>query len=268
MSPKDVKKAHAALEYQKSRPKMRYKPRTISNLDDFRAEVKILLGPRAHLFSDYKDRRFFTFGSCFANNIVAHLQSIGANAKTSMMAEDVNSPFNNRLFLRRIMLGEKHPITEELCPFVDFDAIRSDLMQATDVIVTLGNVFHLTLNGKPILRYAVGSELVEETPEETVRYLSEMAELLAGPRLFATVSPIPISGYMGTAHGSVMEADCASKSQLRTAIRSVKEFYYLPTFEIFRWLSAHQAFPTFGGDDGHQRHLSGGQLGVVMEALC
>lgn len=267
VSRKRASREMAVFEYARSRPKMRYKPRTISNLSDFGAEVGNVLGDRAHLFSDYKSRRFFTFGSCFANNIVAYLTSIGANAKTSMMTEDVNSPFNNRIFLRRILLGEKHPITDELSQFVDFDSMREDLNSATDVIVTLGNIFRLTLNDRPILKFVPGAFLEEESLEESVEYLTEMAGLLNG-RLYATVSPIPISGYMGASYGSVMEADCASKSQLRTAIRRVPKFTYLPVFEIFRWLSAHQAFPTFGGDDGHQRHITMSQLGVVMGALC
>lgn len=65
----------------------------------------------------------------------------------------------------------------------------------------------------------------------------------------------------------MIEADCASKSQLRAALRACDGYEYLPTFEVFKWLPPHQQFATFGGDDGHPRHLVQKHVDLVMETM-
>ena len=257
---KDASRDMAVFDFPKLKGTLRYDPRGIKDLTDMQQEVSKLMGVKAHILADYPGRKIVTFGSCFANNIVAYLVAKGANAKTTMLTEDINCTYNNSLFLRKVFLGESSPLTDELK--VNYKGIASDLKDATDVILTLGNIFRLQHKGGP---------LVQETPEETVELLRDVVSLVktnTRARLFITVSPIPISGYRGSDYATAIEADCSSKCQLRTALRSVDGFTYLPIFEIFRWLAPHTAFAAFGGDDGHQRHITRSQLEVVMEALC
>lgn len=256
---------------------LRYELPVISDLAQFSAQADQLLGDRRALFTDMQSRRLLTFGSCFAVNIGRVLREKGCSVYTLVIAEDVNSPFNNLQLLRRIFLGENTPVAEELQTIsgLDYDVIRAEFAKATDIIFTLGNIYHLEADGEPTLFAREGSEIVGETIEETVRCLREIFRLLTThtqARILASVSPIPISGYRGDTFPSAIEADCVSKSQLRAALHAGLKDYpdvgYMPTFEIFRWLPAHQAFPTFGLDDGNARHIAQILLNKVLDSIA
>ena len=145
---------------------------------------------------------------------------------------------------------------------------------ATDIVFTLGNIFYLTVDGKNVIGHLdtqKRAQLNEQTLDGTQACIEEGLRLLhehSSARIYVTVSPVPISRNRGARYGSAMEADCASKCQLRTALSRVKgKFTYLPLFEVFKWLAPHQSFPTFGADDGNSRHIAQDQIRVVMEAL-
>ena len=259
----------SAVDFKSDPRTKRYKPRAIVCLKDLLVEAGSLLGERSKMFGYVVGRRFVTFGSCFATNVAATLGNRGATVFTNCITEDVNSPFNNRLLLRRVFLGEHCPFIDTLGEMtgINFDEMGREFAAATDVIFTLGNVFRLSggdvssKNGRPLER---------ETYEETRGAIQDILDLLAKhtrARVFVSVSPVPISGYRGTEYLSVYEADCASKCQLLTAVRSLEGFTYVPTFEIFRWFAAHQSFPTFGYDNGNQRHIFPDQIEGVIGLL-
>ena len=262
-----------AVDFDQNSHVLRYKLSPIHTLDDFSAEILKIIGDRAGVFTPRPDRKFVTFGSCFAEKVAEALIRNGGDVYTTKVTEDINSPFNNRLLLRRIFLDETNDFIEEMQANTgaDFKEIKHKFCAATDIIFTLGNIFHLAgPNGHQVL-ITKDAVLMRETFDETRSLLAEIISLLQNytkARIFVSASPIPISGYMGDEFASVMEADCASKCQLVTAIRSLKGYTYIPTFEIFRWLAAHQHFPTFGAGGGKPRHLWGAHVGIVMKALC
>jgi hypothetical protein len=270
----------AALEninLQPLRGTMRYEPPIVSDLAQYGRQVELLLGDSKGLFKGMESQRLLTFGSCFAVNLGRLLRDKGRSVYTLVIAEDVNSSFNNLQLLKRVFLGEETPVSEELSVIsgLDYESLRQEFLNASDIIFTLGNIFHLELDGCSTLLATDGATLVAETIGQTVSYLNEIFGLLhrfTKATILASVSPVPISGYRGADFASAIEADCASKSQLRAALVSCRRDFpnirYIPTFEIFRWLPAHQAFPTFGTDDGNARHINGTLLKCVLDAIA
>jgi len=256
---------------------LRYEPPIIKDNEQFRAEADALLGDRRGLFADMSSRRLLTFGSCFAVNMGRALRERGQSVYTLVIAEDVNSCFNNLQLLRAVFLGEHSTVSEELrlISELDYAALKEEFCKATDIVFTLGNIFHLENDGQPTLYGKDGAVLVAESVAETTACLREIFDLLAkftGASVLASVSPIPIFGYRGSDFSSAMEADCVSKSQLRVALneclRDFPAVRYIPTFEIFRWLPAHQAFPTFGLDDSNPRHINQALLNRVLDSIA
>lgn len=262
-----------AVDFDQNRHTLRYRISPIRTQDDLRASIKDLIGDRAFVLKPRPDRRFFTFGSCFAENVAEALIRKGGSVYTSRVTEDINSPYNNLMLLRRVFFGTQSAAADELQANtgVDFTELRKELAKATDVIFTLGNIFRLECEGVHTVISTKYCQMVIETFNETVECLREILKILVehtNARIFVSVSPIPISGYFGDDFKTAVEADCASKCQLVAAIRTLSGFTYIPTFEIFRWLPAHQDFPTFGAGRDNPRHLWGAHVGIVMEALC
>jgi hypothetical protein len=256
---------------------LRYEMPIMTDVAGFGARADLILGKRRGLFTQLEAGRLLAFGSCFAVNIGRTLREAGRSVFTLVIAEDVNSPHNNLQLLRRIFLGETNPISEELGVIsgLDYAQLKKEFEGATNIIFTLGNIFHLELDGAPTLYAKNGAVIAEETIEQTVANLSEIFSLLkngTNAQIIASVSPIPISGYRGDDFASAEEADCVSKSQLRAALHATLKQYpevtYVPTFEIFRWLAAHQAFPTFGLDDGNARHIGQVLLSRVLDSVA
>src|SRR5262249_16985356 len=256
---------------------MRYELPIVSDRAQYGRQVELLLGDSKGLFKSKGPQRLLTFGSCFAINLGRLLKDKSRSVYTLVIAEDVNSPFNNLQLLKRVFLGEETPVSEELSIIsgLDYESLRQEFLNASDIIFTLGNIFHLELDGCSTLLATDGATLVAETLDQTVSCLNEIFDLLCRftkANILVSVSPVPISGYRGADFASAMEADCASKSQLRAVLNSCRKDFpsirYIPTFEIFRWLPAHQAFPTFGTDDGNARHISGALLKCVLDAIA
>lgn len=194
-----------------------------------------------------------------------------------MIAEDVNSPFNNVQLLQAVFGVAMTPVAEELRAIsgLDFTALRGEFLRATDIVFTLGNVYHLESDGQPTLYDRDGAALVGESPAETAACLQAIFALLAQhtrATVWVSVSPVPIAGYRGDEFASAVEADCVSKSQLRAALHAVlKQFpalRYVPTFEMFRWLAPHEAFASYGGDDGNARHINQALLNRVIDLIA
>tara|TARA_R110000868_G_scaffold52597_4_gene165951 strand:- start:2118 stop:2936 length:819 start_codon:yes stop_codon:yes gene_type:complete len=261
------------VDFDQGRHVLRYRFPPIETPEDLQDAIVKLIGVRAGSMTPNKDRSFFTFGSCFAENLAAALKLKGAKVYTTMVTEDVNSPFNNLMMLKRVFLDERSQFSEELAANsnVNYDAMREEFAKATHIIFTLGNIFRIKNDKGHMLLPTKDAWLVRETFDETVASLREVLALLrahTNAEIFVSVSPIPISGYMGSEFLSAIEADCASKCQLLTAIRTLSGFTYIPTFEIFRWLAAHQSFASFGSGGGNARHLYERHIGMVMGVLC
>lgn len=263
------KRMTKAVDFDRTKDTKKYSPKPITNMVEFKNEAVSILGKRAGMLSG-QGRRFVTFGSCFATHIAEYMSRNGVRVYTTCVTEDVNSPFNNRLLLRRVLLKERCPFVDELhsVTSVDYDELAVEFDTATDIIFTLGNIFHLSGG---VAMASADTTLERETYAETVECLKDIVNLLQAhtkAHLFVSVSPVSISGYRGVDFGNAIEADCFSKSQLRAAVKSLNGITYIPTFEIFRWLAAHKSFPTFGEDKGNARHIFRDQIAMVMGALC
>ena len=67
--------------------------------------------------------------------------------------------------------------------------------------------------------------------------------------------------------------DCVSKSTIRTALNEVllsknilsdKKVFYLPSYEIVRWIAPVVSVPIFGVEDAEARHVSN----IVLNSVC
>mgnify|MGYP006112338099 FL=1 len=91
-----------------------------------------------------------------------------------------------------------------------------------------------------------------------------------------TVSPVPIDAVIGIKEKlslNAIEIDCVSKSTLRVALNeflssegSLKDnfLYYLPSYEIVRWIAPLTGIPVFGKEDASSRHVSN----IILNAAC
>ena len=261
-----------AVDFDRNRHTMRYRIHAISSQDGMRKAMEGVIGTRCGILRPSAERSFVTFGSCFAVNVAEALERRGAKVHSTRVTEDVNSPFNNLILLRHLFRTKESSIAEELSARLNVDllSLRLKFEKATDVIFTLGNIFRLNGPDGHTLVSLKGATLIRESFDDTVNSIKEIIGLLSThtkAQIFVSVSPIPISGYVGIDFQSVVEADCASKSQLIAAIRTLDGFTYIPTFEIFRWLAAHQEFATLG-EGGTSRHLFRAHVDTAMGILC
>ena len=91
-----------------------------------------------------------------------------------------------------------------------------------------------------------------------------------------TVSPVPIDSVLGLKGTdlSAIEIDCVSKSTIRTALHEImhsnrsifsdEKTYYLPSFEIVKWIAPVVGVPVYGNEDAASRHVSN----IVLNAVC
>lgn len=91
-----------------------------------------------------------------------------------------------------------------------------------------------------------------------------------------TVSPVPIDSILGITESlclSATEIDCISKSTIRSALYEAsiseafikdKNIFYLPSYEIVRWVAPIVGIPVFGKEDAASRHVSN----EVLNTIC
>lgn len=254
------------------RPTLRYMIPLIPTEEIFREQVRDLLGARAHTFHD-PNRKVLAFGSCFAQNISNAMIEMGRTVTTLVVTEDVNSPFNNLLLLRRIFDGDGSRFSDDLARIsgIDYERTRDEMVSAQDIILTLGNVFHLEDSEGPTLHKK--AHLVMESFKGTKANIAWIFDLLKAntkANIYVSVSPVPISGYRGDKFQTAVEADAASKCQLHAALRESLPFdrvTYIPTFEVFKWLALHESFESLSVSNKNPRHLRKELIRIVMEEL-
>ena len=83
--------------------------------------------------------------------------------------------------------------------------------------------------------------------------------------IVVTVSPVPINR---THQPAAVVSDCASKSILRTVVHglmgaNLPNLYYLPSFEMVRWLGSHVQEPMYGKDDDLHRHVNNDMVALI-----
>lgn len=238
-----------------------------------------------------KDTVFFTMGSCFANNVVRALSKSGYNAQTIYTPEVINTTYANRYFadwLEGVL--PPGPLADRICEMLPSDFCKELVIER----LTRCDVFIITLGVAPAFfdretgefvmprptalnsralgeKYLFRTTSVSENVGNVLHLLSYIHRLNPGVKVVVTESPVPL--HMTFEFRSAVAADCLSKSTLRVAAHEIvhnsglKNIYYWPSFEIFRWLGSHLAMPVYGVDDGAAWHVSEDMVNLTMNCF-
>ncbi|MCE1226837.1 MAG: GSCFA domain-containing protein [Geobacteraceae bacterium] len=239
-----------------------------------------------------KGTRFFTMGSCFAKNIAKALQKRSFHADYLGITEQVNSTYANRYFVD--FLADKLPESSPLSKrFYGLIGEHYTVNELNELLITC-DVFILTLGVAPCFfdsetakfvmprptalnsralaeKYRFRTTSVAENVNNVVYLLSYVRKINPSVKIIISESPVPL--HMTFEFRSAIMADCLSKSTLRVAAHEIvnnsdlKEIYYWPSFEIFRWLGCHIANPVYGTDDGASWHVSEDLVNLTMECF-
>lgn len=214
-----------------------------------------------------KDTRFFTQGSCFAENLNNTLHTLGYSSYYNQMVEALNSPVANAIYLSELARTPDHPVAREL--------------RAAEIfILTIGVApcWFLKATGEfvfePNLRrigdYVQRTLPVAEARDALLHVFKMVREINPALKIVLTLSPVPLARTFEF-HSAIV-ADALSKGSLRAAIHEALTAYagdnppfYFPSFEIVRWVGAHrgEAF----GDDGLPRHVSKHYVEAIIRAF-
>ena len=237
-----------------------------------------------------RESKVLTLGSCFAINIAEHLQVKGINAKGFELSELVNNSYTN-LYLLEVMSAGKDFLEESKLLQPDMiEGLKNfftELPSATHIIFTLGLslAFFSKTDGMPLREplysyradhyhnYEMRAINLSENVENIKKIIMMLEELAPNSSVILSLSPIPLDGTKDFS-GSVVEADCISKSIGRASIAYLQQdspslFYYFPSYELIRWVAANQNRRLFGGanDDGYLRHVNPSILREVLEVF-
>jgi len=125
-----------------------------------------------------------------------------------------------------------------------------------------------------------GAYMRMSTFSETNEYIKNIYEfvrrLSPNVTIIFTVSPVPIDSVLGISDPlnlNAIEIDCISKSTIRSALYEVmnsneiimdSNLFYLPSYEIVRWVAPVTGLAIFGNEDAASRHVSN----EVLNAVC
>ena len=226
-----------------------------------------------------KDTVFFTMGSCFARNISFALTRCGYKSHHLGITEAINTTFANKSFVDWLEGTLPDP---EICERIQELMSAEDSREIVIDVIKQADVFILTLGVAPAFfdrktgqfvmprptalnqralaeKYIHRTTTVGENVDNVIYFLSYVRKLSPHSKIIVTVSPVPL--HMTFEFDSAVTADCLSKSTMRLAAHEIvnnhglKDIYYWPSFEIFRWAGSH-AGPYFGTDDGAAWHVS------------
>ena len=182
--------------------------------------------------------------------------------------------------------------------------LKDNILNSNKVIVTLGNTidYYFEDNGnEEIAPKFISLSMSEEINErnlshsrmkkagcyirmsdfnETKNYIlniyKSIREFSTNIEILYSVSPVPIDSVLGIddkLNMNAIEIDCVSKSTIRTALNEVllstnilsdKKVFYLPSYEIVRWIAPVASVPIFGVEDAASRHVSN----IVLNSVC
>ena len=183
-------------------------------------------------------------------------------------------------------------------------AVNRNVAAATKIIVTLGNIidFYWTdSNGNQKLMpkflaldsnedlekrtslvsilKKTGGDIHLSNFKQTKEHISIIYESLRvmnkNADIIFTVSPVPLDNVIGLSKNSerAIEIDCISKSTIRAALHEAifnfnspkDRAFYLPSFEIVRWIAPTTGMKIFGAEDASSRHVSNDILNTIMD---
>ena len=184
--------------------------------------------------------------------------------------------------------------------------LKNNILESNKLIITLGNTidFYIKKNSQDILApkfISLASEDINKktlaysrmsksgaylrmsTFNETKKYILDIYQSLRKTSsdldILFTVSPVPLDNVIGIKNSSeinALEMDCISKSTIRSALHELmtsdiflndRNIYYLPSYEIIRWIAPMIGLPVFGIEDASSRHVSNIYLNTVCEFI-
>lgn len=227
--------------------------------------------------------------------------SLGSNAIFLKFASMSDNEIQNEVlsYLNNIVDEE---LKQKMCLKImqSIDNARKQIKNATKIIFTLGNVIDFYDESNNLLPKFIFMGTTEDvnTRAQTAKKMKEFGAvmrisnfseclnylniILSSIRslnkttdIIFSLSPVPIDSVIGIKHTntiSSIETDCISKSILRAAFFeftigrdiSAERIYYLPSYEIVRWIAPMLPFPNFGNEDAASRHVSN----IIINSIC
>jgi len=229
-----------------------------------------------------KDSLIASLGSCFATNISRHFKSIGyQNTYTLRVEEAVNSPKLVSMYLNPSMVKEEVRTVWDSRFGIESKSIidvipRLDLLVLTfgvgyDLVDPLGNLVLDPSNVSEKIKnnlYKFESPEVSEQAESICNCINAIRSLNKNIPIFITISPVPLSGFVGDIH--VLRANTISKANLALAInvaQSKSEFIYIPTYEVVTSIAPVIFKNYIWGEDGTSRHPNNALIKSICEAF-
>jgi len=304
LDPETYKPAHLAESLQDIKDslaperKTKVKRARYPDITKFNEDLKTLICD--HIATEYKnspkiisdDTKFFTIGSCFATHIYAELKRRGRPVSNMDIDEQFNTTFSNRYFFDYL---DGKTVAPDIADRIEHiikpsgfprEAMLDRLKDCDIFIMTLGvaPAFFDRHTGdfvmpKPhmLSMHALAEKLlcrmttVQENVDNVLHQLAIIRRLNPDVKIIITVSPVPL--VMTFEFDSAVVADCISKSTMRLAAQQVvynsglKNIYYWPSFEIFRWVGSHRTETFYGGEDGQALRASPNAVSTVMDAF-
>lgn len=217
-----------------------------------------------------KESNIGSIGSCFARNISRQFQSFGYyNIHTVGIEENVNSPRLINIYLNpdlnknsvkqdwegRIGFESKNLI--ELIKQLDlliitfgvgFDLVNN---QTNEIISNVKNVSENIKNGK----YVFKAPTIDEQKNYICSSIKNIKTINPNLPIFITISPVPLSGYVGNKH--VFTANTISKANLILSLGEAKksaDFTYIPIYELITLIAPVVMMGNIWGDSSTKRH--------------
>ena len=183
--------------------------------------------------------------------------------------------------------------------------LKNQFLKANKIIITLGNIidYYTKKNNKDILApkfISIETEDINQKTKSNQKMLSSKTYLRMSSfsetrsyifniyesirkisnniDIIFTVSPVPIDNVLGIENKlnlNAIEIDCISKSTIRAALYELmiseiikdKKCFYLPSYEIIKWVAPMIGKQVYGFDDAASRHVSNIYLNTVCEFI-
>ena len=256
---------------------VRYFPAGMPVDMDFGEIVDSIAGnaaPSRPLFS--KSSKILTVGSCFARNFRKWLLQRDYPVVNITVPEQLNNSLAVRGFFDWSFTGNDqlakagYQVNQqrEIYQFgdgIDSGVYRDVLKNIDGAIITfgLGEIWRDKIT-KDVFWHAIPEHVFDADRHEPIASGTDwnvanmkatidlLREHVGDIPIIFTLSPVPLNAtFRGK---TVWEADCVSKSVLRTALDVVMSekppnVYYWPAFEMVRWVGAHLGYSTFSWRD-------------------
>lgn len=230
-----------------------------------------------------KESEIASIGSCFARNISNQFKSLGySNMLTIGIEEAANSPrLLNTIYLNSNSIedrakkfdhrvGFKNENFAELLDRLDlliitfgvgFDLVNS---KTNEIIYDLKNISQSIKSGEYIFKFPT----IEEQSNYISSSIKNIRKINSNLPIFVTVSPVPLSGYVGDHH--VFNANAMSKSNLILSVQEAKKlanFIYIPTYELITSIAPAVMNGSLWGDTKTKRHPNPNLVKEVCKAF-